>query len=105
MNITKESIITAIAKSEKEDISTVRSIYSALEKKIFESLSSVTPENNSDNPISIKLFEGISIDGTYVPDKQKKLNFVSDSDKVITVKGGIKAKANITRNYQKKLNT
>lgn len=104
MNITKENIITSIAKSEKEDITTVRNIYNAIEKKVFESLSAATPDNNADNPIVVRLFEGINIKGIYLPERKKKMNLYSNSDEVITVKSGVNIKANITRSYKDKIN-
>ena len=104
MKITKESIISSVAKSEKEDINTVKKIYNAIEKKVFESLSNVTPDNDSSNPIAVKLFEGISIKGIYLPERKKKMTFSSNPDGIVTVKGGIDVKANITKRYKEKLN-
>lgn len=75
----------------------IKNIYSTLENIIFESLHSVDKKND----ICIKLFEGISIDGKYVPEKTKKNNFTGEID---IVESRIKPKFNVTRSYCDKLN-
>ena len=96
--ITKERIIKYIAEKEHKDIALVRSIYNTLEDVVVESLSTATPETN----VSVKLFEGITLDSSFVPEKIKKNNLTG---KNITVAEHIKVKANITRNYQEKINS
>ena len=93
---TKEMLIKNIAEDSSKNISTVRAIYNALEKIITNLLSSAT----SNTDISIRLFEGISIDSTFVPEKTKVNNLTG---KVITSASKIKPKTNITRNYREKL--
>lgn len=97
IKITKESLIKDIAKQTGKNISDVKDIYNTLEKTIFDILSSV--ETNSD--ISIRLFEGISLDGSYIPEKTKRNNLTG---KVTFIESKIKPKFNITRYYCKKLN-
>ena len=75
----------------------VKDIYNALEKNIFDILSSV--KENGD--ISIRLFEGISLDGTYIPEKTKQNNLTGE---VNFVDSKIKPKFTITRSYCEKLN-
>ena len=75
----------------------VRDVYDILECSIFEYLSSV----NNKQDICIKLFEGISLDGTYIPDKTKKNNLTGETN---LVHSKIKPKFNITRSYIEKLN-
>jgi hypothetical protein len=75
----------------------IKNIYSTLENIVFESLHSVDKKND----ICIKLFEGISIDGKYVPEKTKKNNFTGEID---IVESRIKPKFNVTRSYCDKLN-
>lgn len=75
----------------------VKDIYDILESSIFEHLSSVDEEQD----VCIKLFEGISLDGTYVEEKTKKNNLTG---KVNLVPSKIKPKFNITRSYCDKLN-
>jgi hypothetical protein len=79
-----------------EEISIVRAIYNILEESIADILSSA----NSNTDVSIRLFEGITIDSTFIPEKTKLNNLTG---KLITSASKIKPKANITRNYRNKL--
>ena len=97
VRFTKENLIKDIAKQTNNNISDVKEIYNALEKDIFDILSS-TDENQD---VSIRLFEGISLDGIYVPEKEKKNNLTG---KTSLVESKIKPKFNITRSYCEKLN-
>ena len=97
IKITKETLIRDIAKQTNKSINDVRDIYNTLEKTIFDILSSV--DVNGD--ISIKLFEGISLDGVYIPEKTKQNNLTG---KMSLVESKIKPKFNITRSYCAKLN-
>lgn len=97
IKITKEVLIKDIAKQTNNNIGDVKDIYNALEKTIFDALSSVNINGN----ITIKLFEGISLDGTYIPEKTKKNNLTGE---VGFVESKIKPKFNITRSYCEKLN-
>lgn len=98
IKITKENLIKDIAKQTNNSMDNVKNIYNTLEKTIFDILSSV--DINGD--ISIKLFEGITLDGIYIPEKTKQNNLTG---KVSLVKGKIKPKFNITRSYCEKLNS
>jgi nucleoid DNA-binding protein len=97
IKVTKETLIKDIAKQTNKNISDVRDVYNALEKTIFDILSSV--DVNGD--ITIRLFEGISLDGTYIPEKTKQNNLTGE---VSFVNSKIKPKFNITRSYCEKLN-
>lgn len=97
VKITKEKIIKDIAKLSGKNIYDVKEIYNTLENIIFENLSSVS----KDRDICIKLFEGISLDGTFTSEKIKKSNL---KKKLIHVDSKIKPKFNITRYYVDKLN-
>ena len=70
IKITKENIIRNIAQQTNKSIVDVKNIYNTLEDYIFTTLSSV----NEDQDICIKLFEGISLDGSYISEKKKKSN-------------------------------
>lgn len=98
IRFTKENIIKDIAKQTNKNISDVRDVYNALEKTIFDILSSVNINGN----ISIRLFEGISLDGIYVSEKTKQNNLIGE---VRFVESKIKPKFNITRSYCEKLNS
>lgn len=101
---TKDMLIKDIARECFGDRNVVRSIYETLESRIFELLSSADESND----ISIRLFEGISLHSTFVPERDKVNNLRSDDShlvpgEVITVKSRIAPTARITRSYQKKL--
>ena len=97
IRFTKENLIKDIAKQTNNNISDVKEIYNALENLVFDILSSV----NEDRDVDIRLFEGISLDGIYVPAKEKKNNLTG---KTSLVESKIKPKFNITRSYIEKLN-
>lgn len=97
IKITKENLIKDIAKQTNKSINDVKDIYNTLENTIFDILSSVSVNGD----ISIRLFEGISLEGVYVPEKTKKNNLTG---KLSCIKSKIKPKFNITRSYCEKLN-
>lgn len=96
--ITKENLIRDIAKQTNNNISDIKPIYNALESFIFDTLSSV----NANEDVCIRLFEGISLDGIYIPEKIKKNNLTGETH---LVQSKIKPKFNITRSYCEKLNS
>ncbi len=93
---TKENLIKNIAEASGKNMGTVRAVYNELENIIAECLSSAS----IDTDISIRLFEGITIDSTFIPEKTKVNNLTGQ---IITTTKKIKPKANITRNYCEKL--
>lgn len=95
--VKKENLIREVAKQTNNNISDVKLIYNALENIIFNTLSSVDKKQD----VCIRLFEGISLDGTYIPEKTKKNNLTGE---VNLVESKIKPKFNITRSYCEKLN-
>ena len=95
--ITKDSLIRNIARNSNHKISDTKDFYDTLESIIFDTLSSV--DENQD--VCIRLFEGISLDGIYIPEKTKKNNLTGE---VGLVESKIKPKFNITRSYCDKLN-
>lgn len=97
IRFTKENLIKDIAKQTNKNISDVRDIYNALEKDVFDILSSV----NEDKDVNIRLFEGISLSGIYIPEVEKTNNLTG---KVSSIESKIKPKCNITRSYCEKLN-
>lgn len=98
IKVTKENLIKDIAKQTNKNIGDVKDVYNALEKTIFDLLSSV--DVNGD--ITIRLFEGISLEGTYIPEKIKQNNLTG---KKSLVESKIKPKFSITRSYCEKLNS
>ena len=97
IKITKENLIREIAKQTDKNIYDIRNFYNALESVVFDSLRSVDEEQD----VCIKLFEGVSLDGKYVPEKTKKSNLTG---KIGFVESKIKPKFKITRSYCEKLN-
>lgn len=95
--ITKDNLIRNIAKQTGKSVYDIGIFYNALEAIIFNTLCSVDEERD----VRIKLFEGISLNGEYVPEKTKKNNLTG---KVSFVSSKIKPKFNITRTYCEKLN-
>ena len=93
---TKDMLIRRISDICGKDMSTIRIVYNTLEETIANLLSSA----KFDTDVSIRLFEGITLDSTYIPEKTKINNLTG---KVITAASKIKPKANITRNYRNKL--
>lgn len=97
IKVTKENLIRNVAKQTNNSIQDVKDIYNALENLIFDTLSSV----DKDRDVCIKLFEGVSLDGVYTPEKTKINNLTG---KTSLVESKIKPRCNITRSYCEKLN-
>ena len=93
--ITKKKLIKSIKNSHTKTV--VKDIYNIFENVIFDTLSSVDKKQD----VCIRLFEGISLDGKYVPEKTKKNNLTGE---ISFVGSKIKPKFNITRYYCEKLN-
>ncbi|HIT89066.1 MAG TPA: HU family DNA-binding protein [Candidatus Merdenecus merdavium] len=96
-NVTKQQMIEAIARENNIDIEIVKKVYNRFEQNVFLMLQSVTPEE----PVEIRAFEGISIQGVHQSEREKKLNYNGEK---ATIPSRIRAIAKITRNYNKKLN-
>lgn len=93
---TKEMLIKEIASRCSKDSKIVKEVYNSLEESVFDILSSAS----SDFDVSIRMFEGISFESAYVPEKTKVNNLTGET---IIASSKIKPKANITRNYREKL--
>ena len=96
LTYTKDMLIKNIAEKCGEDVKTIKLFYNALEDNIADILSSAEPGTD----MVIRLFEGITINSTYVPEKSKINNLTGEP---IIAKSKIKPKANITRYYCDKL--
>ena len=94
--VSKKKLVKSIRGSHSKMV--VKTIYDVLEDSLFEHLSSV----NEEQDVCLKLFEGISLEGTYIEEKTKKNNLTG---KVNLVPSKIKPKFNITRSYCEKLNS
>lgn len=93
--ISKKKLIKSIKNSHTKSV--IKDIYNLIENIIFNYLCTVSKKQD----ISIRLFEGISLDGTYVSEKTKKNNLTGE---IGFVESKIKPKFNITRSYCEKLN-
>ncbi len=93
--ISKKRLIKSIKSSHTKTV--IKDIYNMFENVIFDTLSSVDKKQD----VCIRLFEGISLDGKYIPEKTKKNNLTKETN---LVGSKIKPKFNITRSYCDKLN-
>lgn len=93
--ISKKRLIKSIKSSHTKTV--IKDIYNMFENVIFDTLSSVDKKQD----VCIKLFEGISLDGKYIPEKTKKNNLTKE---INLIGSKIKPKFNITRSYCDKLN-
>lgn len=93
--ISKKKLVKSIRNSHTRFV--IKDVYGLLEDMIFNILSSADKKQD----VCIRLFEGISLDGTYVSEKTKKNNLTGEMN---LVESKIKPKFNITRSYCEKLN-
>ena len=93
--ISKKKLVKSIRNSHTRFV--IKDVYGLLEDMIFNILSSADKKQD----VCIRLFEGISLDGTYVSEKTKKNNLTRE---INLVESKIKPKFNITRSYCEKLN-
>ena len=93
--ISKKKLIKSVRNYHTKNV--IKDVYNTFENVISETLSSVDKKQD----ICIRLFEGISLDGKYVPEKTKNNNLTGE---ISFVGSRIKPKFNITRSYCEKLN-
>jgi hypothetical protein len=96
-NTVKIIIEHKLSKVDRKDL--VREVYNELEKQIFKNLSSIK-SGDDEQTVLIRLFEGITIEGIYIPEQEKKLNFCNDT---VVIKESIKIKPRITQRYREKI--
>ncbi len=94
LTITQEHLIKQIAVRENMNTATVRRVFHAAEGILFDHLSSTTPSECT----TIKLVDGLSLECTYIPERQ-----IHTYDNIIC-KPRIWVKPKITRYYNRKLN-
>lgn len=92
--VTQENLIKQIADKEDINVETVRQIFKSAENFIFDYLSSTTSSEN----IMIKLMDGLSLECSYIPEKE--IHTYDD----IVCKPRIWVKPKVTRYYNRKLN-
>ena len=113
MGINKEVLIRRIANSDrfknyeikntKLTLELIREIYDELESQVVNCLSEVDETNDTNNPVVIRLFEGITLSSFYKPQKDVFLNFIKSEDNIATIKGRVGVKANVTRYIKEKI--
>lgn len=94
---TKDMLIKQVARKSRLTIDEVKEAVHLLEDEVFEILSTT----NEDKDVSIRLFDGITINAKYVPATVKVNNLTG---KEIDIPGKIRPKVNITRYYVSNLN-
>ena len=95
---TKDMLIKTVAKDCRIDRNTVKDVYESIENSVSDALSSA----NEDNDVSVRLFEGIVLNGVYVQSHEKVNNLTG---KMIVTKSKIVPKAHITRTYCDKISS
>ena len=95
---TKDMLIKTVAKDCRIDRNTVKDVYESIEDSVSDALSSA----NEDCDVSVRLFEGIVLNGVYVPSHEKVNNLTG---KTIITKSKIVPKAHITRTYCDKISS
>ena len=95
---TKDILIKTVAKDCRIDRNTVKDVYESIEDSVSDALSSA----NEDSDVSVRLFEGIVLNGVYVPSHEKVNNLTG---KTIITKSKIVPKAHITRTYCDKISS
>lgn len=92
--INQDTLIKDISSKEDINVATVRNVFNATEKLLFDYLSSTSPTEN----VVVKILDGLSVECKYCPEKE-----INTFDNIIS-KSKIWAKPKITRYYNKKLN-
>ena len=95
---TKDMLIKTVAKDCRIDRNTVKDVYESIEDSVSDALSSA----NEDSDVSVRLFEGIVLNGVYVQSHEKVNNLTG---KTIITKSKIVPKAHITRTYCDKISS
>lgn len=95
---TKDMLVKSVAKDCRIDKDTVKIVYNSLEKNVADALSTADENQN----VSVRLFEGIVLDGVYVPAHEKLNNLTGE---MIIAKSKISPKAHITRTYCDKISS
>ena len=95
---TKDMLIKTVAKDCRIDRNTVKDVYESIEDSVSDALSSA----NEDSDVSVRLFEGIVLNGVYVLSHEKVNNLTG---KTIITKSKIVPKAHITRTYCDKISS
>lgn len=92
--ITQEMLIQQVAKEQNQDSAAIRRVFKSAEMLIFRILSAATPTD----PAIIKVFDGLSLECRYMPEKTIR------TYDCIHCSAKLWVKPKITRHYNRKLN-
>ena len=100
-----DNVQNLIIKNNRITLDLLRNIYDELENQLVKAMSEVTVENTADNPIVIRLFEGMNIECYYKPEKETILNFLkhTPNDGLTTIKSRVGVRISTTRHFKEKL--
>lgn len=112
MNINKDTLVRKIFASDRMTNYTIRNnkltmdlihnIYEELESQIIQSLSEVDETNTLDNPVVVRVFEGITLSSYFKPQKETILNFAKEEG-TTTLKPRVGVKVSATRYIKEKI--
>ena len=92
--ISQDQLINSVCKKTNIDYPTTRLLFQAIEDASIEYLLETTEEN----PITIKLFSGLTVGGKYMPER------IFRSFDEFYCEPKIKVKAKVTRHFNEKIN-
>lgn len=96
LTYTKANLIKSIARDCGFNQDDVRMVYESLDQHIIEALSNAT----EDTDVVIRLFDGVSISSTFVPEMNRHNNLTGED---IVSMSKVRPKVKLTRNYREKL--
>ena len=96
VKVSRDKVIELVAKMEHTTTDNIGSVFDSIEEVMITALSGV----NENRDVLVKLFNGISVRGTYLPERLKKNNLTG---KIIKVASNIKLKPAITKTFSDKI--
>ena len=113
--INKEALVRKVYDSEnvqslklknKPTLEMVRTVYNELEKQIIKELADIDETKDINNPITIRLFDGITIEGYYKPPTNRIPSYLKDKPdeaKKVNFKSKVNVKVTASRYYKEKI--
>ena len=96
LNISQDDFIDRISEQTNVPKNFIKKILESMENIVYDSLSTVTPEESVD----IKLFKGLHVSGKYIPEHYVTRGVFKD----VKCEARIKIKASFTDHYKSKFN-
>lgn len=97
VKVSKSDLVREVAKATGNTIGNVNDVFAAIEEAVVNNLSKADEKLD----VSIKLFEGITINAVYTASMQKVNNLTK---KIIDVPAKIHVKPKATKNFEAKIN-